>query len=107
MGMVLGLLGCQRRSSMRRSFSAVSDGRPKAYSSFFVSRCQNRTTSLHATATVATLTPRWARIRSAKACSGPGPPATIHADSTRAQRGPEQPCLEMLPCRAGESPDWW
>src|SRR5438876_4004720 len=72
---------------------------------FFVSMCQNRTASLRATATVATLAPRRARIRSAKACNGPGALATTHADSTRAKRAPADPCLEMLPCRAGESPD--
>jgi hypothetical protein len=51
------------------------------------------------------LAPRRARIRSEKACSGPGARATIQADSTRARRAPAQPCLEMLPCLAGERPD--
>jgi hypothetical protein len=64
-------LGAPAVSSIRRRFSAVSEGRPKLYSSSFVSMCQKRTTSIRATATVATLTLRRARIRSAKAWSGP------------------------------------
>jgi hypothetical protein len=82
-------------------------GRPKAYSSFFVSMCQKRTTSFRATATVATFTPRRARIRSANAWSGPGARATTQADSTRAQRAPAHPGLEIEPWRAGVIPDWW
>ena len=62
-----------------------------------LSRHQQSTLSLRATATAATWRPRRAAMRAAKACSGPGLAAAIQAASTSTWRAAAEPCLESRP----------
>ncbi|MDA9489476.1 hypothetical protein XI08_09870 [Bradyrhizobium sp. CCBAU 11361] len=68
-----GLVGDQRRA------------RPQVILAF-VSKCQQSTVSFRATATAAICWPRRARMRTKKACSGPGALAAAQAASTSMAR---------------------